>query len=489
MNLSLPILIVAPLVGVLLFFVLPRRWPAVIGGLALLIVGACLATEITLYAFRLYNNIIVYNFGLALILDGLSHLMLVVIDGVAFFITLYSLAYFSKYSENKRFFILFFLMLAGLHGLVLVSDLLRFYLFLEVSALAAYALVAYGSGKKELEATFKYFILGELASIMILLAIAIIHATIGSTSMSEVARGYASLAPLTKAIIGCLLLGGIGTKTALFPFHWWLPDAHTAAPAPVSAMLSGVIIKILGIYALARILFNCLGASNQLLLVLGILGGLSILYGGFLANRQNDMKRLMSYSSISQIGYIVLGLSLASPLGIMGGLFHLFNHALMKPLLFLVSGAVEYQTGTRNLTELGGLRQKMPVTSLGALAGSLAISGMPPFNGFWSKLFIIIACVQAGHLWLALAAVIGSLLTMAAFLKVMQLAFFSSLKDSLARLTEAPLTMTLAMAGLALLTLLGGLFFPIIIEKLINPAAITVLNGIGYSQMITGGRL
>ena len=173
----------------------------------------------------------------------------------------------------------------------------------------------------------------------------------------------------------------------------------------------------------------------------------------------------------------------------MGGLFHLFNHALMKPLLFLVSGAVEYQTGTRNLTELGGLRQKMPVTSLGALAGSLAISGMPPFNGFWSKLFVIIACVQAGHLWLALAAVIGSLLTMAAFLKVMQLAFFSSLKDSLARLTEAPLTMTLAMAGLALLTLLGGLFFPIIIEKLINPAAITVLNGIGYSQMITGGRL
>jgi multicomponent Na+:H+ antiporter subunit D len=198
------------------------------------------------------------------------------------------------------------------------------------------------------------------------------------------------------------------------------------------------------------------------------------------------MKRLMAYSSISQVGYIILGLSLGTPLGILGGLFHLFNHAFMKGLLFLNAGAVEKQTGSRDLRELGGLKEKMPFTAFTSLVGSLAISGVPPFNGFWSKLFIIVACVQTGNLWLAAAAVFGSILTMAAFLKIQKYAFFGQLKDKYKDLKEAPLAMNLSLGVLALACLVMGLAFTLVIGFLINPAVVAVANGVGYSRMVLG---
>jgi multicomponent Na+:H+ antiporter subunit D len=191
---------------------------------------------------------------------------------------------------------------------------------------------------------------------------------------------------------------------------------------------------------------------------------------------------------------VFLGVGLATPLGIMGGLFHLFNHALFKSLLFLNAGSVEYATGTRQLKEMGGLSKKMPVTATTSLAASMSIAGIPPFNGFWSKLFIIVACVQAGRLWFALAAVIGSLLTLASFLKVQKYAFFAApsgkkekLSERFEDLKEAPLTMGFSMIILALLCLFLGIIFPIVVTFLVNPGVVAVANGVGYVRMVLGG--
>ena len=480
MNPYLLLLILVPLLAAMLALCLKRF----AGLFALFSVIYTAVSAAILYFSGPVNNLLLNKFGVELVMDGLSGFLLVTANLVALLVVVYSLAYLDKRDYQERFYALFLVMLAGLNGLVLAAELGWLFIFLEVAALAAYALVAFSWDKKQLEASIKYFVMGEVASLFILFAIGIVFKLTGTLNLAEAGEILPVTNAYSRSLAVAFFIIGFGMKAALVPFHSWLPDAHTAAPSPVSAMLSGVIIKALGVYAIARILFNVFGMTPQLSALLAALGVVSILVGGFLSVGQWDMKRLMAYSSISQIGYIILGLGLATPLGIMGGLFHLFNHAFMKSLLFLNAGAVEKKTGSRDLRELGGLRQKMPVTAATSLIGSLAISGLPPFGGFWSKLFIIIACVQAGKLWFALAAILGSLLTMGSFLRMQKYAFFGRLKDKFAAIKEAPLAMSLAVIILALVCLGLGVFFPLVISYVINPAVVTLANGVGYSKLI-----
>jgi multicomponent Na+:H+ antiporter subunit D len=487
MSQVLPLFILFPLVAGLIVWLAGRlnHWLA---NILAVLSSLCLAVGvIALYSVRPFNNLIIQPGG-SFVLDGLSHLILLIANVSALIIVIYSTAYFSKEKNAGKFFGLFFVMLAGINGTVLAGHLLIMFIFLEVAALSAYALVAFGGERKELEAATKYFILGEIASILILFAIGILFSQAETFNLAALARELPKGAVQLKMLALWLFIVGCGMKAALIPFHFWLPDAHTAAPSPVSAILSGVIVKALGIYILVRIIFNVIGMTPQIAAALTVLGVFSILIGGLMALRQNDMKRLFAYSTVSQVGYIVLGICLATPMGLLGGLFHLFNHAFMKSLLFLNAGAVEKATGTRDLRELGGLREKMPATALSFLVGALAISGMPPFNGFWSKLFIIIACVQAGKLWFALAAVIGSILTMGAVLKIQKAVFFSSVKENLAAVKEAPLMMNVAMIILVLVCLGVGLAFPFILSLVINPAVVALANGTCYGQMLLGGQ-
>ena len=255
-------------------------------------------------------------------------------------------------------------------------------------------LVAFGRGHDELEASFKYLMLSAVASAFVLLSIAVIFGVTGGVSFGVVAQGLKTLN--IRYVVGfCsgLFLAGFGLKAALVPFHSWLPDAHPSAPAPISAMLSGVLIKVSGVYAMTRVFLGVFGLTPALTTVLTVMGIVSIFVGALAALGQNDIKRMLAYSSISQIGYVVLGFGIGTPLGILGGLFHLFNHALFKSLLFLNAGAIEQSTGTRSLDKMGGLAKVMPLTAATSAIGSLSIAGIPPLNGFWSKLLIIIALV------------------------------------------------------------------------------------------------
>ena len=278
---------------------------------------------------------------------------------------------------------------------------------------------------------------------------------------------------------------GFGLKAALVPFHAWLPDAHPSAPAPISAMLSGILIKSLGIYAIIRIFYNVIGTSSSLSSVLMFLGTLSMVTGGLLAIGQWDFKRLLAYSSISQIGYIVLAIGLGTPLGIAAGLFHLFNHSVFKSLLFLNSGAVEYATGTRNLKKMGGLAAKMPVTTTSTVVASMSISGIPPFSGFWSKLLIILAAVEANRYGYALWAVLVSILTLAMYVKVLKFAFLGKLKDRLTLIKEVPFFMRLSMGALVFICLIGGLLFTFPLKEVfLDKASKVVLDGRRYAEVI-----
>ncbi len=432
--------------------------------------------------------------GIVMVLDGLSVLLLIAVNVIAFASTLFSVNYMDRYTSKLRYYSLFLLMVAGMNGVVLSGDLFNLYVFLEIASVASYALVGFGCEHEEIEASFKYLVLGTVASAFILLGIGITYGSIGSLNMAQVSEQI-SLSGMNNALLFAvaLFIMGFGLKAALVPFHAWLPDAHPSAPAPISSMLSGVLIKALGIYTLARILFNVIGVTDTILNILMVLGAVSMVIGVLLALGQWDFKRLLAYHSISQVGYIILGIGLGTPLGILGGLFHLINHSVFKSLLFLNAGAIEYSTGTRQLDELGGMKEKMPVTGGTSLVASMSIAGIPPFNGFWSKLIIIAACIQAGRPVFAALAVFASILTLASFLKVQKYAFFDKLKDKWKDIEEVPVLMRLSMVLLALLCIVmcvlllpllnTGLFDNI---DILGPAVDALMKGTAYAVRVLG---
>jgi multicomponent Na+:H+ antiporter subunit D len=326
--------------------------------------------------------------------------------------------------------------------------------------------------------------LSVVASAFVLAAIAVIFRMTGSLDFGAVASGLKELD--AGAVVGAasaFFLLGFGLKAALVPFHAWLPDAHPSAPAPISAVLSGLLIKVSGVYALTRVFFNVFGLTPALSSVLMVLGAVSIVAAAFLALGQKDMKRMLAYSSISQVGYVVLGIGLGTPLGIAGGLFHLFNHALAKGLLFLTSGSVQQATGTRDLDEMGGLAKRMPVTAAANLVGALSISGVPPLNGFWSKLIIIVALIDGRRPVFALIAVLASVLTLWYYLLIQRKAFFGKLNEKWSAVREAPFWMTAATVLLALTCVGIGILFSSTITTWIEPARDVIAEGV---QAVTG---
>lgn len=478
----LPLLIAAclPLIGK----VSKKLIPDVLtnAALAFLLLNSILLIKPVFTRGSLLQNITWFgeNVNLQVALDGFNLFMLFTIALVSLCITLFSIDYLKHYGYQANFYALLLVMVAGMNGLVLVPDLFSVYLFLEVAAIASYALVAFGLGPEELEASFKYLMLSVVASAFVLLSITVIFGLTGSLSFQAVAGGLQDLNGGGLIIGVCLafFIMGFGLKAALVPFHAWLPDAHPSAPAPISAMLSGLLIKVSGVYALFRIIYSVVGMTPALSKVLMAMGTISIVVAALLALGQNDIKRMLAYSSISQVGYIILGLAIATPLGIAGGLFHLFNHAVAKGLLFLNSGSIQHITGTRNLNELGGLGKKVPVTAGTNLIGALSIAGVPPLAGFWSKLIIIIALVQAKHFGYALIAVLASILTLWYYLLIQRKAFFGPLNDRWLNIKEAPFWMSAANVILALLCILVGIFFTPVFRTWIGPAAEALARGV-----------
>jgi len=467
----LPLMVALPMAGGFLLPLVPKKRSLVtdVVAVALALALAVIALSLIGSPDRAYHmGGWTAPIGINLVLDGTSKLMLAVIAVVTFSVVLYCPTYMTRFTGKRKFYSLFLMMIAGMNGVVLTGDLFNLFVFLEIASIASYALVAFGCERDELEASFRYLVLGSVASYFLLFGIALLYAKLGTVNMAHLSQKIAEVGGLAGGDVVAagkaspllvfatvLFICGLGLKAALVPFHAWLPDAHPSAPTPISAMLSGLLIKAIGVYALARVLFSVIGVheGGAVSTVLMGLGAVSMILGVLLAVAQWDYKRLLAYHSISQIGYVVLGIGLATPLGVAAGLFHLLNHAVFKSLLFLNAGAVEYRTGTRELGEMGGLNKKMPVTGATSFLASMSIAGIPPFNGFFSKLLIIVACFQAGRWGYALIAVVVSVLTLASFLKVQKYAFFGPLKEKWQNIREVPVLMAASMVLLAVLCL------------------------------------
>ncbi|MCX5782133.1 MAG: proton-conducting transporter membrane subunit [Elusimicrobia bacterium] len=425
------------------------------------------------------------NLGINLVMDGLSVFISVTINVLALIVSIYSVEYMSKYSGKWKYYCLFMLALIGLNGVLISGDLFNLFVFSEIALMAGYILSSFNNEAENFEAAFRYAVIGSFSSMLILLAIAFIYSKFSSLSLFDLALNWNKEKTGFDIFVVILLISGFAMKAAQVPFHAWVPDAYSSAPAPIAGFYAGAMVKVLGIYVLIRLFYNVIGMDNLTLTIFSTLGVVSIIIGVILALYQWDFKRLLAYHSISQLGYIVLGIGLGTPLGIIGGLFHLLNHSVFKPLLFLNAGSIGYSAGTKNLNDLGGLAQKMPVTGTTSMIASLSIAGIPPLNGFWSKLIIIVACIQSQHYWLAFFAVIGSILTLSSFLKVQRYIFYGHLKEAWNDIKEVPFLMTLPMTILAICCIfLGILLLPGIYEHFLGLAVNSVLAGKEYAMIL-----
>ncbi len=416
--------------------------------------------------------------GITMMLDPLNRLLLIVVQILVLIACWYSIGYMEKYTLKSRYYTFVFLMLAGMNGIILTADLFNLYVFMEIATISSYVLVAYGGKAHELEASFKYLVLGSISSLFILFGIALIYSQTAALNMMIVTQRLDLSHPITWLII-VLFTAGFGLKSALFPFHSWLPDAHSSAPAPISAILSGVLIKAVGIYVLLRFFFNIIGPEKAPLALIAWLGAASSLVGVILAMGQHDFKRLLACHSVSQVGYIFIGIGLGTPLGLMGALLHMVNHSAFKSLLFLTAGSVEHATGERDFFSMGGLKKKMPWTNASSFIGFTSIGGVPPLNGFWSKLLLVMACVFAGQWILGLVIVIVAIMTLTLFPKIQKYVFLGDLPDRFQQVKEVPWSMIFPKLLLCLfcITLGALLVVPFLRETFLQPAVDALLKG------------
>jgi multicomponent Na+:H+ antiporter subunit D len=397
--------------------------------------------------------------------DGLSLLLVGTIYLVALCVTFFSAWYLDENLPNRQaYYSLILVSVAAMCGVVTTTDFFTLYVFIEVLAVTSFALITTDESKAGIEGALKYFLLTFPASALIIVGISILMLTLGSLSYENLQLFMASdipSGPVTFA--GALLMLGFLIKSGVVPFHTWTPDAYQGAYAPVSAYLAGIVTKISGVYAiikLATLMRFFDGRAQALSEMLMFLGMLSIIAGALAALKQTNLKRMLAFSSISQIGYIVLAAGVGTPLAVMGAVFHLVNHATFKTVLFLNSASVEKATGTTDMDRLGGLEHSMPVTSWTSVIALLSTAGVPPLSGFWSKLIIILALWESGFRFYAVLALLFSIVTLAYFLMMQRKVFFGKKSQAAENSREvcAPLLAPVVLMSAVIVAL--GLLFP-----------------------------
>jgi formate hydrogenlyase subunit 3/multisubunit Na+/H+ antiporter MnhD subunit len=425
-------------------------------------------------------------------LDGLSLLLQFVVSVMSILILLYSPKYLTREAPGG---LISGAKLSLYYGLLLLSvglmnwasasnSIIMLYVTLEGGTLSTVYLVAFDWQRRSLEAGFKYLLLISVGMIFSLLAGILLYCVSGDGGPLFLSKlgGKVSEFPRTIALVSCgLFIAGFGTKAGLIPFHAWLPDAHAEAPAPISVLLSGVVIKM-GAYALARTVTVFAPHYREIVVFIVILSAVTMIVGIIMALAQDDLKRLLAYHSVSQTGYIVAGLGLGTYLGLYGGLFHLVNHAIFKGLLFFCSGALLYAAGSRSITGLSSIPKKIKITAFCFFVAGLALGGMPPLNGFMSKFTIFVALADSLLLWAAIISAIAAFLTTVCLLHAGYRIFWTKPIPELVPVLanpgpkeakEVPPSMWGGMLFLAILCILFGVY-----PQVVYPLLDSAVNGI-----------
>jgi len=474
------LIILIPLMSSYAIPLLGWRWRGSAFFVALAAIGASTVCSFILLYTVLTQGTIHYHlggwlppWGIEYVIDPLNGFMGVAVCVISFLVTLSSKESVQKELPDKkvRFYTIYLLLFTGLMGIVVTGDVFNLYVFLEIASLTAYALIAIGEDGAPL-ASFNYIIMGTIGACFYLLGVGYLYIVTGSLNIADLAK---LLPPLyhSKVVLIALAFFLIGTaiKMGLFPLHVWLPDAYTYAPSSVSTFIAPLMTKVMA-YILIRVMFSVFQPSYSLEVVpLGVimswLAAAAILVGSIMALAQKDLKRMLAYSSVSQIGYIVLGVGLGNKMGLLGAYLHILNHAFMKACLFAVAMALMYRTGRRNIFQLGRIHRRMPFTISALVIGALSMVGIPPTAGFFSKWYLILGSIDARNWFFVAVILISSLLNALYFFRVIENAYFEEKHGHLqeeamtvvaGEREEVPLSMLIPIILLAAGILLLGLF-------------------------------
>lgn len=439
------------------------------------------------------------GYGLTFKVDMFSFIIALTASMLWVLAAMYAHNYMEIEEHRNRFYLWLSVTFCGILGTVMAGDMFTMFLFFEMMTFSSYFLVAHNQSKEAIVAGHSYIYMGVAGGLSILLGMFLLYFNTGTLQFTSLAYQMQTLGA-TKYIIAGLFIIGFGVKAGMLPLHVWLPRAHPVAPTPASSLLSGIMIKI-GAYGILRILVTYFvpsaaelakygdslwQTSQSLGAVIIWIGIITMAVGVFMALQQGNMKRMLAYHSVSQMGYIVMGIGVAAYLGysgamgFSGGIYHMVNHALFKALLFMVVGVVYYRTKELDMYKLGGMWRKMPITAILCLIAALGITGMPGFNGFASKSILHHAIIEAyeyGHPSFRYAEAIFTVVsagTVCSFIKLFGFVFLGKLPEEYKDIEGEKPIMTLGMSGLGLLILGVGLVPNFMLDKLIIPAARTL---------------
>ncbi len=532
MEIPIHVVGLAPAIAIIMAFVLPlvsliiknrRVWEiyAIVGTGIVLILTALTFCK----AFFESDKPLVYVFGgwpphigIVYEVDKVNALLGLLTATIMFLISVYSVKYLEEHHGIEWYYTLLLGVEAGMLGCFYTGDVFNLFVMLEVTSVAAYGLVAFFRSQREaIEAALKYALVGSVATTIYFIALAFIYGAFGTLNMAFLAyitRAGWTLGPiepfirpvpgmtldaaLSAAIIALALSTWAFTvKAALFPNHFWLPDAHPAAPTPISALLSGLVVKV-GVYAVLRFTYTLFGLpigrsgeftpitfeTNLLLLkILLILGTLAAIVASLLMVVQRDIKRLIAYSTILHIGYIFMGMGLYTYLGVAASIFHTINHAIAKALLFLAAGVFIHTLKTRDIDELAGIGVKMPISTFCFLVAVLSLIGIPGFNGFASKWLLYTAIIEAGLVPLVVVIVFTSAMAALAYIKIIYAIWLKPPVRDISKVKEASPLMTIPLVILALACILIGILPSMFMDKVIFPATTSLYDVYSYVEV------
>ncbi|HEX4786846.1 MAG TPA: proton-conducting transporter membrane subunit [Actinospica sp.] len=507
----LPLAVAIPLCGAVAAPLLARwsRHAALIG--CLLGMGGALAVLI-IVAPRVFGGTILVHYmggwkpvggqalGIAFAADPFGLLCALAIAGIGLLLLTYTLSELGGLGERELggFACLYQLLLAALIGASLTGDLFNLFVWFQVAALASYGLTGFFLERPiALEAAFKILVLTTMAGFTVFLGAGLLYVKTGALNLGQLHLALAVPAGVLDAVALGLLIAGFATKAGLAPFHAWLADAHTAAPGPVSALFSGLMVN-LGLIGIARLALQVFpGSGLPILGALMVVGLVSAVLGATLALAQDDLKRVLAYDTVSQMGVILVGFATGNATGVTGAVYHLVNHALFKSLLFLCASAVVHRTGQTSLSKLGGLARSRPAVTVGFVVGAASIAGLPPFNGYVS-LSLIHQGLTDSHQYLPYAVMLlAQLLTVTALGRAAWLAFFRPAPEDAEE--DAPLPkherlapgMATGLIGLGGCCIAFGVFPQQLLRILLEPAAGGLLEAGRYAaaELHVGGMI
>jgi len=450
-------------------------------------------------------------------IDGLNAFMAIIGCLFPLIAVIYSWSFIKENTGLDKYYTLILLMTAGMLGMMLTGDMFNFFVFLEITSISSAALVAFWTNKgKASVAAFKYIVISAIGALFVLFAVAILYGQYNALNMAVLANNM-SYSFLDKIAL-VLLIAALAMKSGIVPMHMWLPDAYGRAPSSISIILIGTTQASL--YGVLRVCFTLYGSNlttqiNQIgellispavliAILLIVLALATILVGVLMALKQTDLKRMIGYAAVAEIGFMVLaigaaistfqtnaqtGITTMSTTGMValkGGIFHIINDALDIGLLFLVAGAIYYATKETSLNKLGGLARNMKYTTVLFLIGLFAVSGMPPMNGFASKLLIYESTYQINPI-LSIVAILSSILLLAVFVKVFHSVFLGPQQSSFKKVKEVPISMLIAMGSIACIIIIFGIFPDLILTNIVNPAAQALASNTPYITSVLGG--